>query len=262
MVDLKIKQEGKFKYLETGGDGEVLMLLHGLFGALSNFRGIVEHFSDHMNVVVPILPIYEVPVHKVSIDGLVEYVNKFVKMKGYDRVHTLGNSLGGHISLVYALTHPTKISSITLTGSSGLFESSLGSTFPRRGDYNYVKTKTEAVFYDPEVATKELVDEVYDIVNDRSRAIRLVLMAKSALRQNLADHLHKITAPTLLVWGNEDTVTPPFVAEKFNELIANTELTFVDKCGHAPMMEHPIEFNKILERFLQSVIDQVTTDKS
>lgn len=261
MSELSIKTEGKFSYLESGGNGEVLMLLHGLFGALSNFRGIVEHFAQRMNVVVPILPIYDMPIHKVSIIGLVEHVNKFVEMKGYDRVHTLGNSLGGHISLVYALTYPNKVKSISLTGSSGLFESSLGSTFPRRGDYDYVKTKTEAVFYDPKVATKELVDEVYDIVNDRSKAIRLVLMAKSALRQNLADHLHKIVAPTLLVWGNQDTVTPPFVAEKFDELIPNTELTMMDKCGHAPMMEHPQDFNAILERFLEKVSDQVPADK-
>lgn len=259
MEELTIKQEGKFSYLETGGNGEVLMLLHGLFGALSNFRGIVEHFAQNMNVVVPLLPIYTMPMHKVSIGGLVEHVNQFVEAKGFTRIHALGNSLGGHIGLVYALTYPKKVASITLTGSSGLFENSLGSTFPRRGDYNYVKTKTEAVFYDPKVATKELVDEVYDIVNDRAKAIRLVWMAKSALRQNLADHLHKITAPTLLVWGKQDTVTPPFVAEKFDELIPDTRLIFVDKCGHAPMMEHPQEFNAILASFLQETIRKEVT---
>ena len=253
MENYKLKTEGKFSYLETGGDGEVLLLLHGLFGALSNFRGIVDHFAASMNVVVPILPIYTMPMHKVSINGLVEHVNQFVDAKGYHSVHALGNSLGGHIALVYALTYPGKVSSITLTGSSGLFENSLGSTFPRRGDYDYVKTKTEAVFYNPVVASKELVDEVYDIVNDRAKAIRLVWMAKSALRQNLADHLHKIETPTLLVWGKQDTVTPPFVAEKFDELIKDTKLIFVDQCGHAPMMEHPQDFNAILEAFLQDV---------
>ena len=254
MGEMELKTEGQFKYVETESEGDTLLLLHGLFGALSNFRGIVNHFSGKMNVVVPILPIYEMPMRKVSVGGLVEHVTQFVKMKGYDRVHTLGNSLGGHISLLFALANPSKVKSVTLTGSSGLFESSLGSTFPRRGDYNFVKTKTEAVFYDPSVATKELVDEVYDIVNDRSKAMRLVLMAKSALRQNLADHLHQIIAPTLLVWGKQDTVTPPFVAEKFDELINDTELIFMDKCGHAPMMEHPEDFNSILNGFLDKNI--------
>ena len=253
MTKFPIKQDGDFKYVETGGSGVPLVLLHGLFGALSNFEGIIEHFSKSRNVVVPLLPIFEGKLKMPTVTSLVDYVSEFVDQKGFNAVHVLGNSLGGHISLLYALANPEKTLSITLTGSSGLFESGLGSTFPKRGDYNYVKTKSQAIFYDPEVATKELIDEVYDTINDRSKALRIVWTAKSALRQNLADKLQDIKAPTLLVWGKQDNVTPPEVAEKFNELIANTELVWVEKCGHAPMMEHPAEFNMILENFLERV---------
>lgn len=252
MEELKVKSENGFTYLERG-KGDVLLLLHGLFGALSNFKGIITHFAMSRRVVVPILPMFDISIKKVSVNGLVEHVKKFVEWKGYESVDVLGNSLGGHIALLYALANPEKINAIILTGSSGLFENSLGSTFPRRGDYEFVRTKTQAVFYDPDVASKELIDEIYDIVNDRSKAIRLVLMAKSALRQNLANKLHSIKAPTLLVWGRDDTVTPPFVAEKFDELIDDTELIFFEKCGHAPMMEYPEDFNNILNKFLQRV---------
>ena len=253
MTDYRIKQEGDFKFVETGGGGYPLVLLHGLFGALSNFEGIIEHFSKSRNVVVPMLPIFEGNLKMPTVSSLVDYVSHFVEMKGYEKVHVLGNSLGGHIALLYALKNPDKTVSITLTGSSGLFESGLGSTFPKRGDYDYVKTKSEAIFYDPKVATKELIDEVYDTINDRSKALRIVWTAKSAIRQNLADKLDDITAPTLLVWGKQDHVTPPEVAEKFDELISNTELVFMDKCGHAPMMEHPADFNQILDDFLNRV---------
>jgi 2-hydroxy-6-oxonona-2,4-dienedioate hydrolase len=247
-----IEEEG-FKYIETGGEGTPLMLLHGLFGALSNFETLVDHFKDKHNVVIPILPIYELPIFQVSVSGLVEFLEKFVEHKGYGKVHLLGNSLGGHVGLLYAIGNPEHIASITLTGSSGLYESAFGTAFPKRGDYEYIKTKTAATFYDPATASKELVDEVFSIVNDRGKAIRVVATAKSAVRHNLGDKLHKIKAPTLLIWGLQDIVTPPFVGEKFHELIEDSRLHMLDQCGHAPMMEKPEEFNVLLDAFLDEV---------
>lgn len=249
-MDYELREEGKFKYIETGGSGDTLMLLHGLFGALSNFQGIIEHFGKTHNVVVPLLPIFELPMIKISVSGLVDHVSAFVEHKGYDKVHVLGNSLGGHISILYTLAHQIRVQSVILTGSSGLFENSLGSSFPKRGDYEFIENKTKDIFYNPDVATKELVDEVFDIVNDRNKAIRIIATAKSAVRHNLGDRLHQIKVPTLLVWGEDDTVTPKFVGEKFHELIADSELVIVEKCGHAPMMERPAIFNEALEQFL------------
>ncbi|NRB64342.1 MAG: alpha/beta hydrolase [Saprospiraceae bacterium] len=249
----EITEEEGFRFIETKGGSENLVLLHGLFGALSNFQGIIEHFSTSYNVVVPLLPIFELPIRKVSVSGFVDHVARFVEYRGLDKIHVLGNSLGGHIALLYVLAYPEKVGSVILTGSSGLFESAMGTSFPKRGDYDFIKNKTEATFFNPEVASKALVDEVYDIVNDRNKAIRIVATAKSAVRHNLSDKLHQVKAPTLLVWGKEDTVTPAFVGEKFHELIDNSKLLFVEECGHAPMMEHPEIFNKHLEDFLSEV---------
>ena len=252
-MNFEIQEEGNFKFIETRGGDENLVLLHGLFGTLSNFEHIIEHFSDKYNVVVPLLPIFELPIRKVSLSGLVDYVAAFIEHKAYGKVHVLGNSLGGHIALLYALAHPDHIKSIVLTGSSGLFESSMGRSFPRREDYDFIKRKTEATFYDPKVATKELVDDIFGIVNDRNKAIRIVATAKSAVRHNLGDKLHQVKAPTLLVWGKDDTITPSFVGEKFNELIEHSKLVLIEKCGHAPMMEHPVIFNRHLEEFLKEI---------
>ncbi len=246
-------EEGNFKYIETKGGEENLLLLHGLFGALSNFEGIISYFGDKYNVVVPILPIFDLPLRKVSVAGLVDHVVAFLDYKGYDKVHVLGNSLGGHIALLFALGHSERISSITLTGSSGLFESAMGTTFPKRGDKEYIRKKTQDTFFDPSVASEALIDEVYDIVNDTGKAIRIIAMAKSAIRHNLGESLGGITAPTLLVWGKEDQVTPAFVGEKFHELIPHSSLVMIDRCGHAPMMEHPAVFNQHLEAFLNHV---------
>ena len=247
-----IIREGGFEYIETNADSKSvpLILLHGLMGALSNFEGILDHFGKKQNVLIPLLPIYTIPLKSLDLDGLVDSISEFIEFKGFEKVNLLGNSLGGHLAQMYALKHPERVNKIVLTGSSGLFENAFGSSFPRRSSRDYIRKKTEMVFYDPKVATEALVDDVFDSVSDLGRCIRIVKTAKSAVRHNLEDKLHLIKAPTLLVWGVQDEVTPLWVGKKFNELIINSKLVVFDKCGHAPMMEHPDEFNKTLEEFL------------
>jgi len=97
------------------------------------------------------------------------------------------------------------------------------------------------------------VDEVFEITKNRLKVIKIISLAKSAIRHNLGEELNQINQPTLLIWGKNDIVTPPFVAEEFKKLIPNSQLHFIDKCGHAPMMEVPAEFNIILEKFLGSL---------
>src|SRR6187549_2107267 len=253
-MEYKTIEEGGFKYIESNpGQEKTLLLLHGLFGALSNFASIIDHFSGKINVVVPMLPIFELPLRNLSVVGLVKHVKDFVEFKGYKQVNLVGNSLGGHVAILFALDSPDILRSMTLTGSSGLFEAPLGSTFPKRGNYEFVQKKTESTFFDPQVATKELVDEVYDIVNDRGKAIRVIAIAKSALRHNIGERLVQIQRPALLVWGKHDSITPAFVGEKFLELIADSRLFILEKCGHAPMMEHPEEFNRLLREFLVEI---------
>jgi len=170
-MQYEVKQQDKFRFVEEG-DGEPLLLLHGLFGALSNFGDLIEYFRHHNKVIVPLLPLFDLDILHTSVGGLAKFVNKFIDARGYTDIHLLGNSLGGHVALVHVLKNPEKIKSVILTGSSGLFESGMGDTYPKRGDYEYIKNKTELTFYDPKTATKELVDEVYGIVNNRIKAIK------------------------------------------------------------------------------------------
>lgn len=248
-MNYELKEVDKFKFIEEG-EGETLLLLHGLFGAMSNFADLIEHFRKSYKVVVPILPLFDLDIFHTSVGGLQKFVNKFIETRGYSNIHLLGNSLGGHVALVHVLKHPEQIKTLTLTGSSGLFENGMGDSYPKRGDYEYIKKKTQLTFYDPEMATKELVDEVFEITNSRVKVIKIIALAKSAIRNNLGEELNQIKQPTCLIWGNNDTITPPFVGKEFNKLIPNSELHFVDKCGHAPMMEVPAEFNSILSAFL------------
>lgn len=256
-MSYEIKQQDKFRFIEEG-NGEPLMLLHGLFGALSNFESLIEYFKNHNKVIVPILPLLDMDILHTSVGGLAKFVHRFIETRQLKDVHLMGNSLGGHVAMVHLLKHPERIKSLILTGSSGLFENGMGDSYPKRGDYEYIKRKTELTFYDPTMATKELVDEVYSMTNNRLKVIKIIALAKSAIRNNLGEELNQIKQPTLLVWGNNDTITPPFVAREFNRLIPNSELYFIDKCGHAPMMEVPEEFNVILHKFLKKLNEPAT----
>ncbi|MFT3682001.1 MAG: alpha/beta hydrolase [Ferruginibacter sp.] len=257
-MSYEIKQDGKFKFIEEG-NGEPLVLLHGLFGALSNFADLINHFSKTNRVVVPMLPLLDLDLLHTSVSGLQKFVHKFIEHRNYTNIHLLGNSLGGHVALVHILKHPERIQSLVLTGSSGLFENGMGDTYPKRGDKEYIRKKTEITFYDPAMATDELVNEVFEITNNRLKVIKIIALAKSAIRNNLGEELNGIKQPTCLIWGNNDAITPPFVGKEFHKLIPNSELHFIDKCGHAPMMEVPGEFNTILDAFFAKLKAPVAT---
>jgi pimeloyl-ACP methyl ester carboxylesterase len=246
------KDEHGFSYIEEG-EGQVLLLLHGLMGGLSNWEEVIEEFRHKYRVILPILPVYDLPVITTGVKTLSKYLHKFIKYKKLENVILLGNSLGGHVALIYALAHPEKLRAMVLSGSSGLYENAFGGSFPRRESMEFVKEKVEYTFYDPKVATPELVDEVYKVVNDRHSVIRLLAMAKSAIRHNMKNDLHKINMPVSLIWGRNDKITPPEVADEFNELLPDSELHWIDKCGHAAMMEHPQQFNRILKGFLEKI---------
>ncbi len=248
-MSITVKEEGGYKFVDEGS-GQVLLLLHGLFGALSNWEGVVNRFSKNFRVVIPMLPIYEMPIKEAGLEGLRKFVEDFVAFKNLNDMIIMGNSLGGHIALLYTLKNESKVKKLILTGSSGLFEDSMGGSYPKRGNYEYIRERVAYTFYDPNVASKELVDEVFETTKSIPKCMRIVAIAKSAQRNNLADELNEIKAPTLLVWGLNDTITPPIVAHEFNRLIPNSALRFIDRCSHAPMMEHPHKFNELVEDFL------------
>lgn len=249
-MDKNLITEGKFKYIEKG-EGTPIIILHGLMGGLSNFEGVMNLFPEKgYKVIIPELPIYDMPMLKTNVKQFAKYVKKFIEFKELKDVILLGNSLGGHIGLLHTKMYPKMVKALVITGSSGLYESAMGDGYPKRGDYEFIKKKAQDVFYDPEVATKEIVDEVFATVNDRVKLVKTLSIAKSAIRHNMAQDLPKMNTPTCIIWGENDGVTPPDVAELFHELLPDSDLFWMKKCGHAPMMEHPEEFNTILDAWL------------
>jgi len=251
MLEKQIITEAEYRYIELG-EGSPVVILHGLMGGLSNFEGVINFFPNKgYKILVPELPVYELPLINSSVKSLADFLDDFLNFKKLKDVILLGNSLGGHVALLYAKCHPDIVKGLIITGSSGLYENAMGDGYPKRGDYDYIKAKSEEVFYDPKVATKKIVDEVFKSVNDRNKLIRTLAIAKSAIRHNMAKDLPKMKTRTAIIWGAQDGVTPPNVAEEFNSLLPNSDLYWIDKCGHAPMMEHPDRFNEIMYSWME-----------
>jgi pimeloyl-ACP methyl ester carboxylesterase len=247
----RLKKEKDYSYIEVG-EGKPIIVLHGLMGGLSNFDAVTNYFSEKgYKVIIPELPIYSMSLLKTNVKTFAKYLHDFIEYKGLDDVILLGNSLGGHIGLYHTKLFPEKVKALVITGSSGLYESAMGGGYTKRSDYEVIKKKAQDVFYDPAVATKEIVDEVYETVNNRNKLIKTLAIAKSAIRHNMASDLPQMQVPTCIIWGKNDTVTPPEVADEFNALLPNSDLFWIDKCGHAAMMEHPETFNQILDEWLQ-----------
>jgi 2-hydroxy-6-oxonona-2,4-dienedioate hydrolase len=233
------------------GEGEAIILLHGLFGNLSNWGKVVYEFSSTHRVIVPRLPFYSKPISSERLHDLVLYLKNFMDYHQLEKATLMGNSLGGHVSLLYAWQYPERVEKLVLAGSSGLFENSFGGSFPRVRDYDYIKEKVHSTFYKREVVTPKLVDEVFETVQSRSKTMSIIGLARAAQRNNVSHKLSQVTCPTLLIWGLQDTVTPPEVALEFDEHLPNSDVVFIDHCGHVPMMEQPEIFNRYVRKFLE-----------
>jgi len=233
------------------GQGQPVLLLHGLLGNLSNWSDTITYFARDYRVIAPRLPIYDISFRKDVLHGLADYVHALVKHLRLQDIVLVGNSLGGHLAILYTLAHPDRVKHLVLTGSSGLFESNLGVSYPKRGNFDYISEKVRYTFYNQNVVSSQLIDDVYAAVNDLRKSIGILKAAKAANRHHVGKDLGKITTPTLLIWGKQDKVTPVRVAYQFLEALGGKiELHIIDHCGHAPMMEQPDEFNRILSQYL------------
>lgn len=226
-----------------------MILLHGLFGGLSNWEGVTAHFGKDFDIHIPPLPIYDE--HKIdNLEYLVQFLHTYLTSNQLENVVLVGNSLGGHVAILYTHRYPQKVARLVLTGSSGLYENTSMGSYPKRGNYDYIRERVAYTFYDPATATDELVAEVFQTTKDNRKCFRIVKMAKSANRNYVAALLPDIHTKTLLIWGEDDKITPPDVAQEFKRLLPQASLVMLSQCGHAPMMERPAAFNIALETFL------------
>lgn len=250
----KTRKNNGFEYLHISKEGASatnIVLLHGMFGGLSNYDSIIPQL-DHGNIYVPSIPLYDFSASTLSINTLTHWLHTFLLSMEADQPVIVGNSMGGHLALDYALRHPRNVSALVLTGSSGIQERDFGTTFPRRNDREYIREQAALTFYD-DLLDEEILDEIMEVIHSPSKLLNMLAIARDTHEYNMKALLSDIPHPTLLVWGKNDEITPPEVARTFEEKLPRARLRWVEKCGHAPMMEHPDIFAFFLNEFLTEI---------
>ncbi|ARA92961.1 alpha/beta hydrolase [Rhodothermaceae bacterium RA] len=254
---LPVQSAKGFRFIEAGppSNRPPIVLLHGMLGGLSNWTRTITALNEaNYRVLAPVLPVYHLPLKESHVLGLVTYTHRFLETMEVDQSVLVGNSLGGHVALLYALQYPRQVAAMVLSGASGIYEVEIGTSTMRRRDREFIRERAAMTFYDPIHVTDELVDDMLEIVNNRATALRLIRMARSTQQETVTDRLHALDIPTLLIWGRDDRITPPDVAEEFLHRLPQAQLRFIDRCGHAPMIEHPELFNQYTLDFLSETI--------
>ncbi len=245
----------QFRWLEQGA-GEPMLFLHGLMGQMHHWQAVIEGLAPLGRPIALSLPILDPALRDVSIDGVMRHVCGFLDALDIPRAIVGGNSLGGHVALALAVAHPDRVSGLILTGSSGLLEPRAPYGMPRQPSHEYVREKMEETVFDRSLITDAWVESMRGILTSRTSALRFLKFAREARRNNMADGLGRIDVPTLLVWGREDRVTTPAVAEQFRSRIPGAHLTYLARCGHNAMLERPLAFTESVAHWLGATRDQ------
>jgi len=248
----------QLSFFDVGSGQLPVVMLHGLFGSPSNWQSIMRDLSDHYRFLALQLPIEPGKERRhtkfTSLHQLTEHVARFFDEMGLDRAVLCGNSLGGQVALDFYLHHPERVERLVLSGSAGLFERSLSGGRPPRLCRHFIREQACEIFHDPTHVSDELVDDVYEMLSDRHYRRFLLKVAKSTRDRYMLEELAKVKVPTMIIWGRDDSITPPFVAKQFCDNIRNAELVFLDHCGHAPPIEQPKDFARVLHAFLRDMI--------
>jgi pimeloyl-ACP methyl ester carboxylesterase len=231
-------------------EDQSLIFLHGLFGCPDNWKTVIDVFSTHFRIFAPELPLFDNNESSCSVPEFSELVMEKATHQGITSAVIAGNSLGGHIAMDIALRHPHFVQGLILTGSGGLVERSFEKSVPRKPSADYLRPRIMQIFYDKSLVSDELVEWVRTILWNRSNARRLIKIARSARRYKMLPYLKDIICPCLLIWGEDDEITPKPVAEMFHRELPDSELRWVSNCGHAPMIEHPLLFARLAGDFV------------
>lgn len=238
-------------YIDTGdkGDLPVVIFLHGLFGNVGMWWQSVEALAGKYRVVVPRLPIFDLPAEFTNIAHLSSLLHEFVEWHNLRDVHLVGHAIGGQVALRYAHDHPRNVNRIVLTGSTGLFDSIDFKAATSARSYDYVDERVRSAFYHSDEAPNALVDEIYATIHSKPRRLNIKSLMRSSKQSTVEVFLNNLHHPVMLLWGLQDKITPPEVALHFHDFLRNSEVRFIEKCGHLPMIEEPETFSKHLLSF-------------
>lgn len=235
------------------GNGPRVVFLHGLVGLNDHWQPVVQRGDHAFRSTLLQLPLLGLKGDDCSIHGATELTIRYLAEHVREPVVIVGNSFGGHVALKIALARPDLIRGLVLAGASGLIERSMVREVQIRPSREWLVEKIGELFYDRSKMNPADVDRAHSELSQRGHARGMVKLSRSARRNHLGDDIHRISTPTLLIWGRQDIVTPPEAAMEFNAKINGSKLVWFERCGHAPMIECPDEFSSTLQEFVRDL---------
>lgn len=235
------------------GEGPPVVFLHGLVGLNEHWERVVDTVCDRVRCVTLEMPLLELRGVDCSLSAVSAMTMQFLDREIGEPAVLVGNSFGGHVALRVTHERPELVNALILAGSSGLIERTVVRGAPVRPSREWLVEKIGELFYDKSKMNPEDVERAHKLLNERGGARAMVKLSKTARRDNMTDDLADINQPTLLVWGRQDIVTPPSAGQGFLELMPDARLSWLDGCGHAPMIEAPEPFGEAMHRFFDEL---------
>ncbi len=252
------------------GSGPPILFVHGLGGCWQNFLENLPHFAAAGRRAIAVdLPGFghsPMPGWPITVPAYGRLLDAFCAALGLTDVVLVGNSLGGFIAAEVAIAEPAWISHLVLVSAAGISHADLSrrpvmaaarglnllnpvALHLNRGGLRRPGLRQVAfqgIFRHPQRIRRELLYEFS--VNGAGRPGFLPAVA-ALTGYDIVDRLERISVPTLLVWGRDDLVVPASDAPGYERRISDCELVIFDECGHVPMAERPVRFNRLVERF-------------
>jgi 2-hydroxy-6-oxonona-2,4-dienedioate hydrolase len=236
------------------GFGRPVVFLHGLVGLNDHWEDVARKVVPAARSVMLQMPLLDLEGDDCSIHGATELTIRFLEeYLRRDRAVLVGNSFGGHVALRIALDRPDLLRGLVLAGSSGLIEKTMVREVQIRPSREWLEEKIGELFFDRSKMRTSDVDRAHQELSQRGHARAMVKLSRSARRNHLGDRVGEIQAPTLLIWGKQDVVTPPEACHELQQKIRDCRTVWFDRCGHAPMIECPELFGDALGEFLSEL---------
>lgn len=249
---------------DVGTGPETILFVHGLMLASESFAAQQEAFRDHYRIITFDLRGQgrsERTRERLDMDSLAEDTVALITALGLRRVHLVGFSMGSFIAMRVAARHPSLVTSLTLIGPSAEAEESsklpgytLLIQFVRWFGPRWIAPQLMKILFgetfmrsaDQVIARDRWLGYLKALPRDLHRAA-----SASASRRSITNELSRITAPTLVVSGEEDRPVDPEKAFRVHERIAGSKFLAFPRTGHAVMLERVSDFNQILAKFVQ-----------
>ena len=261
--------DGVRVHYQEKGTGTPLVLIHGFTSSVFSWKDVFEPLSKNFRVIAVDLKGFG---FSGKPDGdytrraqamLVAHLLDYLKI---DKAWLCGNSMGGDVSLNFAVQNPQRVAGLILIDSGGVKVEGSGSLAPSyllipvvgrvltalalRSD-KLVREGLEKSFYDQTKITDERVASYYRPLQTRGGQLAAVRARTQADQFPVEPDLGKISARTLIIWGAEDALIPLAAGRKMNSLIKDSKLLVIEKCGHLPQEEMPERVVEEIGRFMK-----------